>query len=144
MANNPYAAPSADISEPAIHRSYSGLRRLPFFGCSVGLTVLYMVGLMLGGQEPTIALISVGLVLVGSIYLYVLRFRNQDSSGLWALGMFVPILNIYTGLRAMAFPEGYADHRTLDTPAKILIGVWLAFFVLGIGAAILLPAILQQ
>ena len=74
----------------------------------------------------------------------MLRFRNQGSSGLWALGMFVPILNIYTGLRAMAFPEGYADHRTLDTPAKILIGVWLAFFVLGIGAAILLPALLQQ
>ena len=143
MSTNPYTAPGAPIAEPAISRSYAGLRRLPFFGWSVLLSIIYMAGIMASTEVPMLALVCVGVMLIGSLYLYVLRFRNQGSSGFWALGMFVPLLNLYTGLRAIAFPEGYADHRTLDTPAKILIGLWLAAFLLGIAAAILIPMLIK-
>ena len=144
MSSNPYSAPTAPISEPGVSRSYNGLRRLPFFGWTVLLTLVYSFGVVLSAEAPAIGLACMGLMLAGSLYLYVLRFRNQGSSGLWALGMFVPLLNLYTGLRALAFPEGYADHRTLDTPARVLIGVWLLSLVLGVAAAILIPMLALQ
>ena len=136
MSSNPYSAPAAPIAEPGISRSYNGLRRLPFFGWTLLLTLVYSFGVVLSAEAPAIGL--------ACLYLYVLRFRNQGSTGLWALGMFVPLLNLYTGLRALAFPEGYADHRTLDTPAKVLIGVWLMSLVLGVAAAILIPMLALQ
>ena len=44
--------------------------------------------------------------------------------------MFVPILNILVGVRALCCPEGYAHHKTLDTPAKVLIGIFIGLLVL--------------
>ena len=131
---NPYAAPGANLSEALTSREYGGLRRAPFFGWSMGLMALYMVGVFA---------LLLGLC-AASIWIHVLRFRNQGSSGLWALGVFVPIFGIYASLRALAFPEGYEDHRSLDTPAKLLIGLWLGAFLLGMLAAILIPMLVAS
>ena len=40
------------------------------------------------------------------------------------------------GLRCTAYPEGYEDHKTLDGPAKILIGIFVAAIVLTILAVV--------
>jgi len=45
-------------------------------------------------------------------------------------------MNIWIGWRMMACPEGYEDHRTLDTPGKVLSGIWIALMVLAIGSSL--------
>ena len=141
---NPYAAPGANLSEALTSREYGGLRRAPFFGWSIGLMAVYMVGLLaVEGSPGGIFALLLGLC-AASIWIHVLRFRNQGSSGLWALGVFVPIFGIYASLRALAFPEGYEDHRSLDTPAKLLIGLWLGAFLLGMLSAILIPMLVAS
>ena len=84
---NPYAAPGADLSEALTSREYGGLRRAPFFGWSVGLMAVYMVGLLaVEGSPGGVFALLLGLC-AASIWIHVLRFRNQGSSGLWALGV---------------------------------------------------------
>lgn len=136
---NVYNAPDAELAVDVVAGDYEGIRRLPYFGYSMGVQVLFYLGLFLVGESGSLFLMA---ALVGtSMWLVVMRLKNTGWSGWWALGMFVPLLNFYVGLRALAFPEGYSDHKTLDTPAKILIGLFVGFIVLGIGAAIIIPAI---
>ena len=42
----------------------------------------------------------------------------------------------WAGLRCTAYPEGYEDHKTLDGPAKIIIGIFVAAIVLTIIAVV--------
>jgi uncharacterized protein (DUF983 family) len=58
-------------------------------------------------------------------------------SSWWCLGAFVPILNILIYFRCMACPEGYAYHKTLDTPAKIIAGIILSLMALGVVVIVL-------
>ena len=44
--------------------------------------------------------------------------------------MFVPLLNIIVAVRCVAAPEGYADHKTLDTTGKIIVGIVIALIAL--------------
>ena len=61
----------------------------------------------------------------GNFQIEKLRYR-----GLWVLGMFVPLLNIIVAVRCVAAPEGYADHKTLDTTGKIIVGIVIALIAL--------------
>ncbi len=56
------------------------------------------------------------LVIVG-----VKRFVNLGMSGMWAIGLLVPLLNIWVGFRCFACPAGYGYHKKLDG-----IGIFLA------------------
>ena len=44
--------------------------------------------------------------------------------------MIVPIVNILVGVRYIACPEGYADHQTLDTAGKVIVGLFFAMIAL--------------
>ena len=136
---NVYSAPDAELATEVVAGDYEGIRRLPYFGYSFGVQILFYLGVFLVGESGTLFLMA---ALLGvTVWLVVMRLRNTGWSGWWALGMIVPLLNIYVGMRALAFPEGYSDHNTLDTPAKIIIGLFVGFLVLGIGAAIIIPAL---
>ena len=137
---NVYDAPDSDLAMEAIAGDYEGLRRLPYFGYSLGVQVLVYLGLFLVGESGFLFLMAVSVA--AGVWLAVMRLKNTGWSGWWVLGMFVPLLNFYVSIRALAFPEGYSDHKTLDTPAKILIGLFVGLFVVGIVAAIMLPAML--
>lgn len=50
---------------------------------------------------------------------------------------FVPFMNIWITWRMFACPSGYDDHRTLDTPAKVISGIIGGLLGLGILANIL-------
>lgn len=76
-----------------------------------------------------LALATLGVM----IYLIVQRLKNLGYGGLWVLGIFVPILNLIVLVRCLAGPEGYADHKTLDTAGKVIVGLILGLFVLVIG-----------
>ncbi len=134
---NVYDTPDAELAMETVAGNYEGIRRLPYFGYSVGVQVLLYVGLFLVGESGFPLLMAVSVA--AGVWLAVMRLKNTGWSGWWVLGMFVPLLNFYVSIRALAFPEGYSDHKTLDTPAKILIGLFVAFFVLVIGAVIIVP-----
>ncbi len=120
---------------------WPGIRRLPYFFASMGI---YVVLLFVDSPpEEEMSTLSAILALVGLAGIFVLgvqRFRNQGASGWWVLGFLVPFLNLYVGLRALAYPEGYAVDQKLDRAGKIICVVYLGVFVLGIIAAIALPA----
>ena len=137
---NVYDAPDSELALETVAGDYEGIRRLPYFGYSLGVQVLVYLGMFLVGESGFLFLMAVSVV--AGVWLAVMRLKNTGWSGWWVLGMFVPLLNFYVGIRALAFPEGYSDHKTLDTPAKILIGLFVGLFVLGIVAAIMLPAML--
>jgi uncharacterized membrane protein YhaH (DUF805 family) len=88
------------------------------------------------GSVP-IVLATIPVALTGTIALAFQRCKNLGMNPWWSLGLLVPILNIFIGLRCLAFPEGYEDHRTLDAPAKVVVGLFLALLSLIIASALL-------
>lgn len=141
---NPFeVATSVDVvTEPATARIYGGLRRSPyfaylFFGYILTLLVSFGLGAALAaGATPTPGMVGVMALLpaivyqVLSIWVTAKRLQNLGYSGWWVLGMLVPVLNIAVGVKCFAAPEGYADHKTLDTAGKLIVGSFLAMIVL--------------
>lgn len=138
-----YATPDADLDAGIdTDKVYPGLRRLPYFLYSLGINVFFsvFVGVVAGFAESALGITTniMMLVLVAvSVYLIIQRLHNLGSSGWWALAMFVPFLNIWIGIKTLAFPEGYDDHKTLDTTAKVIVGIMVGAMVLGIAGAFL-------
>lgn len=134
---NPYQVSFGSTQAPSPHsvgpKEYGGIGRLVYIGGLIGLNIV--LGLMgvgvvfLLGPESLAAVIV--LVRIGgfvlSLALMAQRLINIGTNPWWVLGMLVPILNLLIGVRALICPEGYADHKTLDTPAKIIVGILLAF-----------------
>lgn len=131
-------AESQDIESAS---EYPGLRRLPYFliSLAVNIGITFLVGFY-GQNTPGLANLSTVVMVIVMIGLIVQRFRNQGASGFWAIGILVPLLNLYVSVRALAYPEGYADHKTFDLPAKIIIALFVLVFILGVVAAIAIPA----
>jgi uncharacterized membrane protein YhaH (DUF805 family) len=136
-----YATPSANVATRAELREYPGLRRLPYLGWGLALQVLYFAMALAMAESPMLGSFFLVMMVGGSGYLVVQRLRNIGSSPWWAVGMIVPLLNIYVGLKATAFPEGFDDHKQFDAPAKIVIGLFLGVLVIGIGGAVLIPVL---
>ncbi len=134
-SDNPFAAPSMEndwARENVRGKEYGGIRRLPYFGISFGVGIVNSIlqAVADAAGAPAVVLIFVLLGLVVSIVLIVQRLKNLGYSGWWTLGIIVPFLNILIALRCLAAPEGYADHKTLDTPGKVICGIFLGLIVL--------------
>jgi uncharacterized membrane protein YhaH (DUF805 family) len=127
---------------------YTGYGRLRYFltimlmtivSYAVAFAVLFVILSNTKSSGSGSMLVS-GLVMVilmcvfgfASLYIGVQRVRNLGMSGWAILWTFVPIMNLWIGWRMMACPEGYEDHRTLDTAAKVITGVWIGFLVLAV------------
>ena len=141
---NPFAAPSVygDVaSENMPRREYGGIGRAAYFGLGILLNVIVQV-VQAGGvavQSPALVYATIPFALVGGCVLAWHRCRNLGMNPWWCLGIMIPILNIFVGIRCLAYPEGYEDHKTLDGPAKVIIGLFLAlilFAVIAIVAAV--------
>ena len=72
-----------------------------------------------------------------SLWIIAQRMVNTGYSPWWCVAIIVPILNILVVIRCIACPEGYADHRTLDTAGKVIVGLFFAMFALLIIGAFL-------
>lgn len=151
---NPFEAPATlDADPPTLDLlgRYGGIGRLVYFvgSCAVAIVfngvlsyVAYARADKVAAIEPeasldVVQIVSNILYLGGVLYLCALRMKNCGYSQLWCLGILVPLLNILVAVRAIACPEGYADHHKLDTAGKILIGLSLLAFVAVIGMTIL-------
>jgi len=141
---NPFSAPPAfddPTSEIVAQRVYGGIGRLAYFGLSILIGVVSNVVMSLivsqttpgQSQAPVIAVAIVGLLnLTASVTVIVLRLKNLGMNGFWVLGLIVPILNLVIAVRLIAAPAGYADHKTLDTPGKWIVGIFIGLFVLAL------------
>ena len=140
---NPFSAPPAfddPASEVAAQRVYGGIGRLAYFGLSILISIVSnAVTLLIANlvtPDQTTTLIVGGVVallnLIASVTVTVLRLKNLGMNGFWVLGLIVPILNLVIAVRLIAAPEGYADHKTLDTAGKWIVGIFIGLFVLAL------------
>lgn len=142
---NPFLAPPTFEETPAAdfvpNKEYPGIGRLAYFGWSVLFGIAFQLLLFIVDQaglinspESAIA-IGGGLLLLNficSVTIIVLRLQNMGMNGFWVLGLIVPILNLVIAVRLIAAPAGYADHKQLDTPGKILVGLMIGLMVAGL------------
>lgn len=133
---NPFEAPEERgySSAVALDREYGGIGRLAYFGLSflVGIVNNLLQFALMMAEQPAMVLVVILVAIVVSCYIVYLRLQNLGYSGWWVLGFIVPILNILVGLRCLAAPEGYADHKTLDTPGKVIIGLFLGLIAFAV------------
>lgn len=135
---NPFAAPTnyGDVTGGTGRwRDYGGIGRLAYFGCSFLANLVYQ-GLQKVGRDersPTLLLAAIAVLVIATVAIGFQRCRNMGANGWWALGLFVPILNIVVGIKCIACPAGYQDHKTLDGPGRVLIGLLVgAIFLVAI------------
>ena len=128
----------SQIGEEPPDSRYGGLRRLPYFLIALPLAGMSVLLGMDGGWTLMLLLQLVW------VYPVVKRFQNQGASRWWAAGLLVPVFNLYVGLRAVSFPEGYNDNRTLDRAAKAILSVVASTVVLSVVATLVVPRFLTR
>ena len=105
------------------------METVPYFLSTLVLFAIYF-GVLLattgasGNDGGAAAILGVAVIvfMVASVVIQVLRFKNIGRSGWNVLWTFVPVVNIYFYWMLMAVPEGYADHKVMDTAAKVITG----------------------
>ncbi len=126
---------------PVAQRSYGGIGRLKYVGfcmlagfiynaVAVGAVALAEAGNGLEAVGSGLILFSFVCYMAAGFYIAVLRLKNMGSNPWWCAALIVPLLNFYVGSRMLICPEGYCDHKTLDTPGKIIYGCFIGLFVL--------------
>ena len=75
------------------------------------------------------------------IYFGIRRLMNVGMSGLWFIGNFIPLLNIWIGYRSFACPAGYAYHKKLDGIGIFLAIIYWLGVLIGLAAIGLLVAV---
>jgi uncharacterized membrane protein YhaH (DUF805 family) len=127
---------------------YPGYGRLRYFLSIMVVTVVFYAILFAvvfamfrssgsGGTVVGVVLLIALLMLVVTIYIGLQRLKNLGMSGWAILWTLVPIMNLWIGWRMVACPAGYEHHRTMDTPAKVITGLWVGMIVLSVAANIL-------
>ena len=147
---SPYKAPESPLTsakEQLGEFSYGGIGRLAYFFGPLGIAILFyvIVFLVLGvtisldaGETTLTGMVVVAYlgVLGVIIWMHVARIRNLGMSAWWFFGLLVPILNVWLQWRLTVCPEGYANHRQLDTAGKVLtfffVVLPLALIVIGL------------
>ncbi|MEP2776839.1 MAG: DUF4339 domain-containing protein [Luteolibacter sp.] len=96
-------------------------------------------------DEEILRMATLGFYVLPFIIVFMVvlqRFRNLGMSRAWFLGLIVPFLNWWLCYRLIACPEGYQDHKKLDTIGWVLaILYWLPFVgavLFGVFAAVVL------
>ncbi len=82
------------------------------------------------------------VLLLLTIYIGIQRFANLGMSPWWFLGSFVPLLNIWTGYRCFACPEGYAVHKRMDGAGIFLAILYWAALIFVVAAVAVIVAVL--
>ncbi|MEP2775993.1 MAG: DUF4339 domain-containing protein [Luteolibacter sp.] len=154
-ASSAYAPPGAIHQQPVrssyeVAAQYPGYGRLRYFLTYMGGLIAFYVMLFVaifavakgggdgmgGAAFGLVMVLSLGMMAFG-FYIAYQRVKNLGMSG-WALLWFiVPFMNIWMSWRMIACPAGYEDHRTLDTPGKVISGIIVGFFALFVVANII-------
>lgn len=165
---NPYQAPAAQVAD--INPQYSDLwvytmegrlgrlRYLAYsFGLSVVIQLIATITVGLASVIPgdigailtmIIMIVAYIMLLVTSFFILIKRIHDVNRSGWLLLLLLVPLINIFFGLY-MLFARGTDGENNFGPPPPpnsrgvvIAAFVLIGLFVLGIAAAILVPALL--
>ena len=139
---NPYSPPQASVAPEATAQRtphhYGGIRRLPYLGIMIGLTIFQNLSLAViasndrtGGATLIVAILYMIVFFIPVYY----RLENIGMNPWWCLLMLVPLFNLLVGIRCLVFQEGYADTKKLDTAGRVITFIVLGLF--GLLAAIL-------
>lgn len=134
---NPFATPDAELDTgpaPGLLRDYGGIGRLAYFGYTVLFTFLsmFIVGGLAAAGGLSSLLLTQGILALVSFVLAYKRLINIGDNGWLCLLLMIPLVNIFIGVRCLAYPTGYADHKQLDTAAKVIIGLFVGIIVIGV------------
>lgn len=132
---NPYATPKSNLgidTNPYAQPEYGGIRRLAYFARILLTTFLFVIVAVVGGVmggEPALVLILICALVFFILYIRfaLLRIRNIGASGWWLLLMLVPVASNALAIVLLACPEGFADHKKMDT-----IGIIVAVILGGL------------
>ena len=163
---NPYSAPDAALDtgqdvlyQPKIFSFNGRVGRMRYLAYGIGLNILLMaVMIPLGGMTAAMGgeagMSMLGMVMVGLFYIATIaisimfakrRLNDLNRSGWWFLLFLVPIVNLLMAIYLVFFPGSDGDNNFGPAPTSNSVGVlilgWMmpVFFIVGIGAAILLP-----
>lgn len=151
-ANNPYVVSehgrTALSMESSSASAYPGWGRLKYFLLNLAgnLVIGIVLAVLLGiagamaartpdSAEPTTAILIIGVlvsyagIIAWGFFTGVQRVRNLGMSGWAVLWSLVPFMNIWIAWRMIACPEGYEQHRSLDTAGKVITWVMVGFMV---------------
>jgi uncharacterized membrane protein YhaH (DUF805 family) len=151
---NPYSAPQSNTIAPPqengepqevkIFTIAGRIGRVRYLGYSIGLSILIM---MVGALISTVTF-GIGLalayvfVVIMQMMLTIQRCHDFNTSGWLALLTFIPLVNlIFWFIPGTDGPNNYGNKTAPNTVLSIVLACILpAVFVLGIVAAIALPA----
>jgi len=163
---NPYSAPDAalDTGQDVLYQpkifSFSGrIGRMRYLAYGIGLNILLMavmipLGGVTAGMGGEAGMSMLGMVMVGLFYIATIaisimfakrRLNDLNRSGWWFLLFLVPIVNLLMAIYLVFFPGSDSDNNFGPAPTSNSVGVlilgWMmpVFFIVGIGAAILVP-----
>jgi uncharacterized membrane protein YhaH (DUF805 family) len=165
---NPYQAPTAQVAD--VNQQYSDLwvytmegrlgrlRYLAYsFGLSIAIQLIAGVTMGLASVMPPdiggivtmiIMIVAYIMLLVTSLFIMVKRMHDVNRSGWMLLLLLIPLVNIILGLYMLFAPGTDGDNKYGPPPPPNSRGVVIAaflligLFVLGIAAAVLIPALL--
>ena len=138
-ADNPYAAPEAtDHIAPDdghdVPDDMGGITRGQFW---LGYLGSIIVGFLIAFLFPPAVLLLYVIIPI----LACFRMKNVGYHPALGLLILVPVANIWAGILCGAAPTGYRHTKKLDTIGKVIIGIIIGLFVLGLLAGFLLPAL---
>jgi len=167
MGANPYNAPDAelrgddDVYDPSIF-SFSGrIGRLRYLAYTVGMMILLMLAMIplvgvsavTGGQAEGMSMVGMLVMMVAYLAGIIMgvmfakrRLNDLNRSGWWLLLNLVPVANLLLTIYMVFFPGTDSSNNWGPAPGPNSLGVQIlgwsmpALFILGILAAVLLPA----
>lgn len=166
---NPYSAPEAaldtgydDTYDPSVISFNGRIGRMRYLSYNMGANLIMMavmvpmlggIGMMAGdpsmGAGVGIAYVAINIVaLVFAVMWGKRRLNDLNRSGWWILLLIVPLVNLALIIYMLFFRGAEGANNFGPAPAensvgvKILFWLFIVFFVGGIGAAILLPAMM--
>lgn len=152
--NNPYAAPSADLSQqmndgqtyaPSMFAMRGRIGRLRYLAYSIVLTILMLAvgGVLMGVLSTMVASVDVLAVLiyipsiVVSLMMAVRRLNDMNQTGWLSVLILVPLINFFFGLWLLFAPGTAGSNRYGPAPSPNTTGVKiLAWGGLIFGAAL--------
>ena len=163
--NNPYAAPSADLSqpmndgqtyEPRMFAMRGRIGRLRYLAYSIVLNILMLVvgGILVGilaSMSFAVDLLAVLLYIpsiIVSLVMAIRRLNDMNQTGWLSVLILVPLVNFFVGLWLLFGPGTHGSNRYGPAPSpnttavKVLAWGGLAFGVVlvVIVAAVAVPA----
>jgi hypothetical protein len=88
---------------------------------------------------PGIGLIALALILAASILSCMLMLLRLDNIGMerwWVFIALIPLIGLYVTVLCVAAPEGYRDHKQLDTVGGAIVAAIAALVTIVIALII--------